>query len=120
MLPIQNPEEKLPQRGLPMEKRAARRHPINTSILCRHLNAAMAGSTFDGIMKNFSIGGIYAELTAGFDLGTFLVIRVTGDSRGYSKDEGFQSVTVAEVKWSKLIPAEEETRYATGLKYVII
>lgn len=103
-----------------MEKRQTRRHPINTSIVCRHLNAATAGTSFDGIMKNCSIGGMYAELTAGFDIGTFLVIRVTGKSLGYSKDEGFQSLAVAEVKWSKLMPAEEETRYATGLKYVVI
>jgi len=102
-----------------MEKRATRRHPISTSIVCRHLNTAIAGSSFDGVMKNCSIHGVYVELAARCEVGTFLVIRVTGGSGGYSKDEGFQSLSVAEVKWSRLIPAEGEARYATGLKYVV-
>ena len=41
-------------------------------------------------------------------------------SFGYSKDEGFQSLAVAEVRWSKSISADEGARYATGLKYVMI
>jgi hypothetical protein len=103
-----------------MEKRTAARHPIDTTIVCRHLNAAESGMSFDGVMKNCSIYGVYAELAARFEVGTFLVIRVTGGSGGYSKDEGFQSLAVAEVKWSKLIPAEEGARYATGLRYVVL
>jgi hypothetical protein len=103
-----------------MEKRADRRHLINTTIVCRHLNASNSGVSFEGVMKNCSINGIYAELAASSEVGTFLVVRVTGGSWGYSKEEGFQSLAVAEVKWSKLIPSEEEARYATGLKYVMI
>jgi len=114
------PERKLVKKGLPMEKRAATRHAINTTVVCRHLNAANFGVSCDGIMKNCSIDGIYAELADCFEVGTFLVIRVTGGSSGYSKEEGFQSLAVAEVKWSKVIPAEKEARYATGLRYVII
>jgi len=70
-------------------------------------------------MKNCSINGLYTEVEACFDVGAFLVIRVTGGSWGYSKEEGFQSLAVAEVKWSKLIPAEAKARYATGMRYVI-
>ena len=103
-----------------MEKRAARRHPINTTIVFRRLSTSNSNVFFDGAMKNCSIYGVYAELAARFEVGTFLVIRVTGGSGGYSRDEGFQSLAVAEVKWSKLIPAVEGARYATGLRYVVL
>ncbi len=103
-----------------MEKRVANRHPLATPIICRHFSAANSAISFNGIMKNCSLYGMYAELEACFEVGTFLVIRVTGGSAGYSKDQGFQSLAVAEVKWSKLIPADERARYATGLKYVIV
>jgi hypothetical protein len=103
-----------------MEKRATRRHPIDTSIVCRHLNAVSADSSFDGTMKNCSICGLYAEVETCFQVGVYLVIRVTGGSWGYSKDEGFQSMAVAEVKWTQLIPDPQKTRYATGMKYVIL
>jgi len=103
-----------------VNKRAARRHLINTTIVCHHLTAANSGVSFDGIMKNCCIHGMYAELAACFKVGTFLVIRVTGGSWGYSKDEGFLLLAVAEVRWTKLIVDEQEARYAAGLKYVMI
>lgn len=102
-----------------MEKRAARRHPINTTIVCRRLSTSNSNVFFDGVMKNCSIDGLYAELATGFEAGTFLVVRVTGDSSGYSKEEGFQSLAVAEVKWSKLISTDKQAKYAIGLKYVM-
>lgn len=36
-----------------MEKRAARRHRISTSIVCSHLNSADFGEPVDGRMKKF-------------------------------------------------------------------
>jgi hypothetical protein len=103
-----------------MEKRAARRHRINTSIVCSHLNSADFGEPVDGRMKNCCVNGLYAELGAHFKTGTVLVVRTTGSSCGYSKEDGFRSLAVAEVKWSRSKPIEGCVCYATGLKYLMI
>jgi hypothetical protein len=103
-----------------MEKRAARRLRINTSIVCSHLNSADFGEPVDGRMLNCCVNGLYAELGAHFKTGTVLVVRTTGSSCGYSGDEGFRSLAVAEVKWSKSKSVEGGSCYATGLKYMMI
>lgn len=103
-----------------MEKRATRRYPINTSVVFRYLNSAQFGEAVGGIMKNCCANGLYAELTAHFNTGSVLVVRTTGMSCGYSLEEGFHSLAIAEVKWSRRISVEGEDCFATGLKYVMI
>jgi hypothetical protein len=103
-----------------MEKRAARRLRINTSIVCSHLNSADFCEPVDGRMLNCCVNGLYAELGAHFKTGTVLVVRTTGSSWGYSGDEGFRSLAVAEVKWSKSKSVEGGSCCATGLKYMMI
>lgn len=71
-------------------------------------------------MKNCCSSGLCAELKAGFKAGTILVVRPTGGSRGYSKDEGFRCLALAEVKWSLPRSVEGNVCYATGLKYLLI
>jgi hypothetical protein len=103
-----------------LEKRATTRYLINTSVVCRYLNSAQFGETVGGIMKNCCANGLYAELAACFKTGGVLVVRATGASWGYSREEGFHSLAIAEVKWSRPITVAGETCYATGLKYVMI
>ena len=103
-----------------MEKRATQRHPINTSIVCSCLHSVHFGDPVDGRMKNCCINGLYAELRFDFKPGTVLVIRATGSSCGYSREEGFRTLAIAEVKWSKPISGEGEAYYGTGLKYLMI
>ena len=103
-----------------MEKRATRRHRIDTSIVCSLVSSRCCSETVDGRMKNCCASGLCAELTACFKVGTILVVRATGGSRGYSKDEGFRSLALAEVKWSLPRSAAGSVCYATGLKYLMI
>jgi hypothetical protein len=103
-----------------MEKRASRRHRINTSIVCRCLNSARFGEPVDGRMRNCCINGLYAELGAHFKTGTVLVVRTTGSSCGCSKEEGFRSLAVAEVKWSRQRSIDGGVCYATGLRYLML
>jgi hypothetical protein len=103
-----------------LEKRATTRYPINTSVVCRHLNSAQFGEAVGGIMKNCCANGLYAELAAHFKTGSILVVRATGISCGYSREEGFHSLAIAEVKWSRRISAEGAACFATGLRYVMI
>lgn len=103
-----------------MEKRATTRYPINTSVVCRYLNSAQFGEAVGGLMKNCCANGLYAELTAHFKTGSILVVRTTGMSWGYSGEQGFHSLAIAEVKWSRRISIEGDACFATGLKYVMI
>jgi hypothetical protein len=103
-----------------MERRASRRHRVNTSIVCSFLSAGRCAKTFDGRMMNCCISGLGIELKTQLKAGTVLVVRATGGSCGYSGDEGFRSVALAEVKWSKQKPMEGQSCYTTGLKYVFI
>lgn len=103
-----------------MEKRAALRRLINTPIVCCYLNSAQFGEGVGGIMKNCCADGLYAELAVPFTRGTVLVVRTTGSSGGYSREEGFHSLAIAEVKWSRPISGAAEAFYATGLKYVML
>ena len=74
----------------------------------------------DGRMKNCCVNGLYAELAAHLKAGTVLVVRTIGSSCGYSREEGFRSLAIAEVKWSRLRSIEGEVCYATGLKYLML
>ena len=103
-----------------MEKRVSRRHRINTSIVCSYFNAVRSGETVDGRMKNCCANGLCAELRARIKTGTVLVIRTTGNPCGYSREDGFCSLALAEVRWSKPMSVAGEVCYATGLKYMLL
>ena len=103
-----------------MEKRATLRHMISTSIVCSLLNSAGFGEPVDGRMKNCCLDGLYAELRFCFKPGTVLVVRAAGSSCGFSREEGFRTLAIAEVKWSKPVTGEGEAYYGTGLKYLMI
>jgi hypothetical protein len=101
-----------------MEKRSNHRRRINTSITCCHFKSLDCGEAIDGQMKNCCSTGFYAELKDHVKSGAVLVVRTTGSSWGYSMDEGFRSMALAEVRWSKPKSIEGEVCYATGLKYL--
>lgn len=107
-------------RDLLMEKRAAPRYVIDTPIVCRYLNSARFEEGTAGTMKNCCVHGLCAELAAPFKTGAVLVIRTTGSPGGYSREQGFLSLAIAEVKWSRPMSVAGEVRHATGLKYVMI
>lgn len=114
------PVKMISRKNRVMERRANRRHRLNTSIVCSYLSAGRCARTFEGRMKNCCTSGLCIELKAQVKAGTVLVVRTTGSSCGYCNDEGFRSMALAEVKWSKPMPMEEEVCYTTGLKYVLL
>jgi len=101
-----------------MEKRLNQRRRINTSIVCSRFKSLQGGEPIDGMMKNCCSTGFCAELNSPVRPGTVLVVRTTGSSWGYSMEEGFRSMALAEVKWSQPMSVEGEIFYATGLRYL--
>lgn len=102
-----------------MEKRSNRRRRINTSIICNRFKSLNRTEGIDGQMKNCCLTGLYAELKEQVKMGTILLVRTTGSSWGYSMDEGYRSLALAEVRWSKPKSFEGGVCYATGLRYLM-
>jgi hypothetical protein len=102
-----------------MEKRASQRRRIDTTIVCSRFKSHDPSDAIDGQMKNCCLTGFYAELQEPFEMGAVLVVRSTGNSCGYSSDEGYRSMALAEVRWSQPKSTEGEVCYATGLKYLM-
>jgi hypothetical protein len=101
-----------------MEKRSNPRLGIDTSIVCKRYNSLSGAVPIDGNIKNCCPAGFYAELKDYVSAGTILVVQITGNSQGYSADEGVRSMSLAEVRWSKPMSVEGEACYATGLRYL--
>ena len=104
-----------------MEKRSSKRHPIETSIVCSFLTGGTIDKTFNGKMRNYCSSGMYAELNGCLQTGLILVIKTSSaptDRAPSGCAEGFRSVSLAQVQWSKPLSHGGKTRYGTGLKYL--
>jgi len=102
-----------------MEKRSSQRRRIHTAVVCSRFKSRKLSETIDGQMKNCCLSGFYAELQEQVAMGTVLVVRACGNSCGYSTDEGYRSLALAEVRWSQPKSIGGEVHYATGLKYLM-
>jgi hypothetical protein len=102
-----------------MDKRSDPRREINTSILCKRYISSNREVSIGGNIKNCCPAGCYAELKEHVAAGTILVVRTTGNSWGYSGEDGLRSMSLAEVRWSKPMSVEGNPCYATGLKYLL-
>jgi hypothetical protein len=105
-----------------MEKRNSNRHQTDQSIVCMFFTSHSINDTFDGKMKNYCDTGLYAELQTHFKVGTVLLVRTKRISLERSRTkivDGFRSMSLAQVKWSKPICVDGTTRFATGLKHLI-
>ena len=66
---------------------------------------------------------MYAELQTCFNDGTILLVRTTSSAHERlpaTIDEGFRSVSLVEVKWSKPLSANGVVCYGTGLKHLAV
>ena len=105
-----------------MEHRGCSRHAVENSIVCSYLTSRSSAETFDGKMKNYSDCGMYAELQTEVRKGTILVVQTTSASWSRTQpeiQEGLRTITLAEVKWSRPMPAGGIPRFGTGFKYLI-
>jgi hypothetical protein len=106
-----------------MENRASRRYKIDCSIVCSLFSSRNSDESFYGKLKNYCDSGLYAELQVQLKKGTVLLCRTTRISLEPSKakiEDGFRSMSLAQVKWSKPICVNGTTRFATGLKHLVV
>jgi hypothetical protein len=106
-----------------MENRTSSRYEIESSIVCSYFSSRNSNEAFYGKMKNYCDSGMYAELQVQFKEGTVLLVRTKRIplERSQTKiEDGFRSISLAQVKWSKPICVNGTTRFATGLKHLAV
>jgi len=103
------------------EKRTTRRYETDAEVVCSYLTSNGGQRTFGGTMGNYCARGMYAEMKNPFRKGTILLVKTyrRDASEGHQPvQEGFRSVSLAEVRWSQPVSREGENFYGTGLKYL--
>lgn len=114
-------KRRLPKKERLIENRNSNRYETEQSIVCTVFTTSGFNDMFYGTMKNYSDFGLYAELQTNFKDGTILLIRTTSSFReGLSlrPEEGFRSISLSEVKWSKPLFTNGDTFYGIGLKHM--
>lgn len=104
-----------------MEKRSLIRDRTQISVACSSLTAGSPISHCNGIMLNCSWAGTCIEMNQQIRKGSILMIKSAGwvaKEFGTEPPNGFRTVALAEVKWSKPADAENEFNYRIGLKYL--
>ena len=106
-----------------MENRTSSRYEIESSIVCSYLSSRNSNEAFYGEMKNYCDSGICAELQVQLKEGTVLLCRTKNNPSERSRtkiEDGFRSISLAQVKWSKPICVNGTTRFATGLRHLAV
>jgi hypothetical protein len=103
-----------------MEKRALHRTLTEVPIACCCFTISEGANFTYGTMLNCSPGGTYIELDRHYKEGTILMVKADGhpNTQGATESiEGFRTISLAEVKWSKSVEENESSHYGLGLKY---
>ena len=104
-----------------MEKRSSRRHPKHALTACGHFTASTHGKIYDGKMLNYSSNGMCIESNAEFKKGAIVMIKVnalSSDADYQKLTEGFRTVSLAEIKWSKASQDADKVIFGmSALKY---
>lgn len=97
-----------------MEKRNSDRHITDQSIVCTFFTSQSSNNTIEGKIKNYCDFGMFAILPTQVREGTVLFVRTTSNApeRLPAKiEEGFRSVSLVKVKWSKPLSVDLEHRF---------
>ena len=71
-----------------------------------------------GVMRNFSIGGLYVEISDPLQAGDFIVIKTADDAILDPVSFGSRKQRQAEVQWYLEIGEGSARRYGCGIAYV--
>jgi len=105
-----------------MEKRALIRNLTQISVACSSLTASSPAAVSMGTMLNCSCAGTCIELNHKIHTGSIVMIKATGWSAIETPAEpppnGFRTLALAEVKWTKRLEQDRIPNYAIGLRYL--
>jgi hypothetical protein len=102
-----------------MEKRSLKRHGIAASIACGHFTTSTGRETYGGEMLNYSDGGLCIQSRADFKKGALVLIHVrdiVDDAASRRLEEGFRSLSLGEIKWSK--PLDDAGNTCFGMSVI--
>ncbi len=104
-----------------MEKRALIRSLTQISVACSSLTTSSPAPVSNGTMLNCSWAGTCIELNHKIHTGSIVMIKATGwtpKEKPGELPEGFRTLALAEVKWTKRLEAGRIPNYAIGLRYL--
>lgn len=104
-----------------MEKRALIRNLTQISVACSSLAASSPAAVSNGTMLNCSCAGTCIELNHKIHTGSIVMIKATGwtpEEDTGALPEGFRTLALAEVKWTKQLDEGRIPNYAIGLRYL--
>lgn len=103
-----------------MEKRTAGRSSTEIPVACSRFSIIDGAAMHEGIMLNCSSAGSYIELDQHIDEGTIVMLKSHDTPQACmpaSLPEGYRSVSLAEVRWARVIEDDTMCRFGLGLKY---
>lgn len=100
-----------------MEKRSFVRNRTQICVACSSLSAKSPDAVSQGHMVNCSGEGTCIKMNRQIYEGSIVMIKATGCGIE-DPPEGFRTLALAEVKWSKRLEEEIIPSYAIGLKYL--
>jgi len=104
-----------------MEKRALIRDWTQIPIECMRLTTRSLSEVLQGKMLNCSCEGICIELNQRIHKGSIVMIKATDwieKGRPPAVPQGFRTLVIAEVKWSKPLDDGRTCNYEIGLRYL--
>ena len=103
-----------------MEKRSINRTQTAVPVACSRFSILEGTTMHLGTMLNCSSGGSYIELDRPLDEGSIVMLKSSSASDSGAPPmlpEGFRSVSLAEVRWAKVIGDGFMHRVGLGLKF---
>jgi hypothetical protein len=100
-----------------MEKRSLVRNSTQIFVACSSLATKSPDVVSHGHMVNCSFGGTCIELNHKMHEGSIVMIKATGCGPK-ELPEGFRTLALAEVKWSRRLEEGMIPNYAIGLRYL--
>ncbi|BBO73063.1 hypothetical protein DSCW_04800 [Desulfosarcina widdelii] len=91
------------------------------AVTCRPYTSKVFLRTRDGIMRNFSCNGSYIETSYEFKPGTILIVQIISYPpipASIPNEKLPKFLCLAEVKWLRELPKQNERKYGIGLRYL--
>ena len=105
------------QESMQMEKRSLVRSCTQIPVACSSLTSNSLNVVFHGHMVNCSDGGTCIKMNHKMHEGSIVMIKAVSWSMN-DPPEGFRTLALAEVKWSKPMELGTNSTYVIGLRYL--